>query len=213
MDGFNLYHAIDDLNIEHLKWVNLWALTQNFIDLKGQELVAVYYCSAFATWLPNAYARHRQFVAAQRAVGVTTIMGKFKEKHRRCHTCRQTWVAHEEKESDVNIAVRMVHEAHRDSYDVGLLVTADSDITPAVQLVRTEFPEKRLRILAPPGRRHSKELTTAAGGKRRVAKIKQVHLERALLPEQVADQAGNVVATRPAKYAPPAAQARTATVT
>lgn len=205
MDGFNLYHAIADLKNDHLKWVNLWALMEKFVDLKSQGLVAVYYCSAYATWLDAAYARHRRFVAAQRACGVTTIMGKFKEKPRRCFRCHETWVAHEEKESDVNIAIRMVQEAYRDSYDVGMLVTADSDIAPAVRLVRTEFPDKRLRILAPPGRRHSKELTSAAGGKGRVAKIKKVHLERSLLPEHVRDHTGKVVAVRPAKYAPPVA--------
>ncbi len=27
IDGLNLYHAIDDLNRPHLKWVDLWALS------------------------------------------------------------------------------------------------------------------------------------------------------------------------------------------
>jgi len=28
IDGFNLYHALDDLRENHLKWVDLWALSQ-----------------------------------------------------------------------------------------------------------------------------------------------------------------------------------------
>ena len=50
VDGFNLYHAIDDLNQDHLKWVNLWALSEKLIAQDGREqLVVVKYFSAFAT--------------------------------------------------------------------------------------------------------------------------------------------------------------------
>ena len=33
VDGFNLYHAIDDLRKPHLKWVNLWALAESLSAL------------------------------------------------------------------------------------------------------------------------------------------------------------------------------------
>ena len=31
VDGFNLYHAIDELGHNHLKWVNLRALCEQFL--------------------------------------------------------------------------------------------------------------------------------------------------------------------------------------
>src|SRR5829696_9188995 len=31
IDGFNLYHSIDELRKPHLKWVNLWALAESFV--------------------------------------------------------------------------------------------------------------------------------------------------------------------------------------
>jgi hypothetical protein len=111
-------------------------------------------------------------------------------------------MAHEEKESDVNLAIHLLHEAYCNSYDVALLLTADSDLAPAVRLVCSTFPEKRIRILAPPNRPHSKELVASAGGPKRCSKIKRVHLERALLPETLRDVGGKILARRPSKYAP-----------
>jgi hypothetical protein len=69
VDGFNLYHAINDLNKPHLKWLNLWALAESLCR-PGETLVKVAYFSAYATWLPAQYARHRKFVTALTHVGV-----------------------------------------------------------------------------------------------------------------------------------------------
>lgn len=215
IDGFNLYHAIDDLRFNHLKWVNLWKLAETFTDPAHHELVSVYYFSAFATWLPDRERRHRAFVDAQRAFGVIPIMGRFKEKDRRCQACGATWKAHEEKETDVNLALWLLKEAFADTYDVALLVSADSDLAPAVRLVRGTFPAKKVKILAPPGRSHSAEMAAAVGipnpcppavnRRKHLGWIKQTHLEGCLLPQQVVDPTGSVVAVRPAKWDPPAA--------
>jgi hypothetical protein len=62
VDGFNLYHAVHDLHKSHLKWLDLWALAQSLCRPK-EQLVKVAYFSAYATWRPGAYARHRQYVA------------------------------------------------------------------------------------------------------------------------------------------------------
>jgi uncharacterized LabA/DUF88 family protein len=203
IDGFNFYHAIDEQGAHHLKWVNLNALVGQFAPSPQYDLREVFYFSAYATWRPDAYARHREFVKALRSVGVTPVMGRFKEKFRGCRTCGARWTDHEEKETDVNIGLYLLDAAHRDLYDRALLVTGDSDISPAVRLVRARYPAKQVRILAPPGRGYSMDLVNAAGGMNAASRMKRIHLERSLLPEQVTDAAGLVVATRPPKYAPP----------
>lgn len=75
-DGFNFYHAVDDLGLHHLKWLDLMALARVFAPGPVHEVVMVAYFSAYATWLPASYARHRAYVAALRAVGVTPVMGR-----------------------------------------------------------------------------------------------------------------------------------------
>jgi hypothetical protein len=79
IDGFNLYHAINDLRLPALKWLNLWSLSESILH-PGERLTAVKYFSAFATWLPGPYARHRRYVQAPEQVVVQAVIGKFKEK-------------------------------------------------------------------------------------------------------------------------------------
>jgi hypothetical protein len=88
IDGFNLYHSIDDLGKPHLKWVDLWALAQSLCR-PGETLVKVAYFSAYATWRPDAYARHRQYVAALQNSGVECHMARFSEQSARCHSAER----------------------------------------------------------------------------------------------------------------------------
>ena len=203
IDGFNLYHAIDATGRHHLKWLDLRKLCREFAPSPGQQLTTVYYFSAYATWRPDAYARHRSFVAALEATGVVPVMGVFKAKDRSCRRCGSALIDNEEKETDVNIALHMLRDANLDRYDRALLISGDSDLAPAVRMICTLYPEKRIRVIAPFGRRYSMDLVSAAGGTDQARRMKDVHVERSLLPELVVDSAGRSVARRPAKYAPP----------
>jgi uncharacterized LabA/DUF88 family protein len=203
IDGFNLYHAIDNLGRPHLKWLDLRQLMSVFTDPARHEVTAVFYFSAFATWRPAPYERHRAYVAALRATGVTPVMGHFKIKDRKCPDCGHEWEGHEEKETDVNAALWLLDEAYRDNYDDAFIVSRDSDLAPAVRMVRARFPAKRLKVIATPRLRHSKELAQAVGNPNHLAAIKEIHLERSLLPERIVGTAGQVLAVRPPEYAPP----------
>jgi len=202
VDGFNLYHALNSLGRPHLKWIDLRRLTEHFIDPSKHDLTSVVYFSAFATWLEGPYERHMQYVAALKATGTIAVMGHFKSKDRVCKRCNHVYVGHEEKETDVNIAVWLVSEAYKNNYDEAFIVSRDSDLTPAIKLVLDEFPHKRVKAICPPGLGHCKEIAQLVGQKK-LASIKPVHLERSLLPEVILDQfTGEVIARRPAAYAP-----------
>jgi uncharacterized LabA/DUF88 family protein len=203
IDGFNLYHALDATRRHHLKWLDLRALCLAFAPAPQQTLRTVYYFSAYATWRPDAYARHRAFIAALQARGVEAVIGLFKEKDRACRTCGSHWTDHEEKETDVNIALHLLRDAQQDRYDRALLISGDSDLAPAVRMVRQLFPHKDFRIIAPYNRNYSMDLVNAAGGVSHARRMKLVHVERSLLPERVLAIDGTLVATRPAKYQPP----------
>jgi len=204
-DGFNFYHAVDELNLPHLKWVNLRRLCGRFAPPPDFDLVQVNYFSAYATWLPDSYRRHIEFVRAQQAQGVNVVLGMFKEQMHSCRRCGSRWPSHEEKESDVSLAVHLYRGAARDEYDRALLVTRDSDILPAVRLVKQDFPRKEIRLLAPPGKPFNLALLRAAGGNSCGKQLQVVHLQQSLLDREVLDKAGKVVAVRPKEYDPPAA--------
>jgi hypothetical protein len=66
IDGFNLYHALKRLGPQYLKWVDLNALMGRLIAPKSERMVAIYYFSAYAHWLPDQWKRHQEYVAALR---------------------------------------------------------------------------------------------------------------------------------------------------
>lgn len=201
IDGFNLYHAIHDIGREELKWLDLKKVVACFTDPDVHEIVDVFYFSAYAKWLPEPHQRHVAYVQALKAMGITPILGNFKTRHRNCRNCGNSWVGHEEKESDVNIAVWMIRYAVEDIYDQAFLISGDSDLVAPLSFIREKFPEKKIKLICPPGRRHSKELWKLATNR---AKIKAVHLEQSRLPDVIHDAMGKPMITCPEKYLLPA---------
>jgi uncharacterized LabA/DUF88 family protein len=161
--------------------------------------VAVYYFSAYATWIQEAYEIHQAYVDALQRYGVHPVFGKFKAKQLSCFDCNREWTGHEEKQSDVNLAIWMVREAFRNNYDEAFLVTQDSDLVPAIEFVREMPRSRKVKIISPPGKPHSKELCRYSTNQ---AKIKEIHLERCLLPKEIVDLNGDVIVVRPTKYDP-----------
>lgn len=196
IDGFNLYHAIDGLKKPHLKWLDLWALSHS-IARNGEVIEAVNYFSAYATWLPDAHMRQREYVKALEHRSVTCILGHFKSKARTCKQCAAKWLQHEEKETDVHIAARLVADAYEDRFDRALLITADSNLAPALNIIKAAFPKKELFVVAPPGRyNHARSLNIKL-------EITQGRLAKCLLPETAIDAKGAPLFQRPKSYTPP----------
>ena len=195
IDGFNLYHAIDDLGQSHLKWLNLRALAESLLRT-GEQVKLVRYFSAFATWKPDAYARHRDYVAALKAHGIETNMASFKKKSRGCFNCGAKWLAHEEKETDVNIAVQMVADALTGEADRFILISADTDLAPPIRTIAQLAPQCEVFVATPPKRfNNCKALKPAL-------ELTPGRLAKCLLPEQVQISATRTV-LRPQSYAPP----------
>ena len=200
IDGFNLYHAIDDLQKPHLKWVDLHALALSLCR-DGEELAKVAYFSAYATWLPDKYNRHRQYVVALQATNVECHMARFSEQTARCNNCGSRWKRHEEKETDVHFSLTFLEDAIDEVFDRAIIISADSDHVPAVRCVRKRFPGKQVFAATPPGRHNkAREMLNACHSG---TPITAGRLSRCLFPAVVSDAKGIVVATRPAAYTPP----------
>lgn len=84
--------------------------------------------TAYADYLtsrdPSIVGRHKLYVSALESTGVETVLGNFKRKPRNCRSCNAMWDSHEEKETDVNIAVRLVADAYKDKYDVAYVLSS-----------------------------------------------------------------------------------------
>ena len=180
VDGFNLYHSLDYLErgeteadrtkYRKYKWLNLRKLLENFIDATKEDLTRVLYFTAYPTWDPDKKLRHETYVSALRTVSIEVIFGEFKDSMVQCRVpkpsgCQEFYQAHEEKQTDVNIAVSIMELA--DEYDKLLLLTADSDQVPPIRLLKKKHPEKHACVIHPIARR-SKELEKVCDSSERI---------------------------------------------
>jgi len=200
IDGLNLYHAIAALDRPEFKWVDLKSLAQVFLKSYSEELAGVFYFSAYAEHISESSQKSQKaYVRALELTGVVSILGHFKEKNRKCPSCNHRWIGHEEKETDVNIALFLLSLAYQNAFDRALLISNDSDLAPAIRMVRKHFPQKRITTVSPPHYFHSRELIQASSDK---TKVRVEHLQRCLLPSIVTDVSHMIAISRPVEYAP-----------
>jgi uncharacterized LabA/DUF88 family protein len=196
IDGFNLYHGLKQKHGRRYLWLDLEALVRSL--LKGdQDLVGVTYFTARVRDDPPAERRQSEYLDAlgSHCRNLTVVSGRFQEKARLCRRCGSSWTVYEEKETDVSIAIALLEHAVRDDYDTALVVSADSDLCPAVRALRRVRPEKRVVAVFPP-RRSSGDLRRAVDATLTLGDAKVRHAQ---LPEVVKADSGRVF-TRPTHW-------------
>ena len=151
IDGFNVYHALQEHSYYHkYKWLDYHKLAKSVISAKD-TLSKVYLFTAYVHWKKDVVIRHQEYIKALRSVGVEIIMGRFLKKDKLCHKCNQIFTSHEEKQSDVNIALQMISDAVEDKYDRAVIISADSDLLPVIKTIQYHRPEKEIGVMLPIG--------------------------------------------------------------
>lgn len=171
VDGFNLYHSILEAlqrsPDRHMKWLDLRGLFGLFTPNFGRDatLEKVYYFSAFQNHLaerrPDTVNRHRLYVEALSHSGVKIELARFKKREVWCRNCKQQFFRHEEKETDVAVACKLLELFARDACDTAVLVSGDTDLLPAIRTALDLFPQKHIAV-AFPYKRKNLELAAAA---------------------------------------------------
>ncbi len=185
IDGFNLYHSLTNPDFGQrllkYKWLNLSKLCRLFIQ-PHDDLKDIYYFSATCTWNQDKANRHSILIQALESTDVKKVMGKFKMVTKRCRaTCKEEFKTHEEKRTDVNIAIKLLKLAYFDEFDIAYLLTADSDLVPAVEEVKSLFPQKEVVVIIPFGN-SAEELKSVCNSSK---KIKEKHLSSSLFDREI----------------------------
>lgn len=158
VDGFNVYHSlVENSTLHKYKWLDLKAFVTQFINTARETLDGIYYFSALCTWDQAKRNRHTAYIRALENTGVNVVLGGFKMKYPRCRLCHRNYEIPEEKETDVNIALFLLDLAYQDAFDTAIVISGDSDFTPAIKMVKQRFPEKRLGVFFPPNRSKGKK--------------------------------------------------------
>lgn len=178
VDGFNLYHSVREAERilrSSTKWLNIRELCASYLHLIRNEvgdktkLKNIYYFSALAEHLeasnPDVTARHKNFLKCLKDTGVLVELSRFKAKEIRCPypSCGKQFIKHEEKETDVAIASKLLEILFKDECDTVVLLTGDTDLAPAVKTTMRLFPKKRI-LFAFPYLRKNQELLKLAPG-------------------------------------------------
>lgn len=176
IDGFNLYHSTREAERRHrapTKWLDLKKMLYGYHPIYSAvandklSLGDIYYFSAYAYHRlsidPYVVSRHEKLVRCLQDTGIHTIMNKFKPKDARCPSCLHQWIKHEEKETDVAIAVKLIELFVTEACEMVVIVSGDTDIAPAVKTAKKLFPQKKV-IFAFPAYRKNKILLSIAPG-------------------------------------------------
>jgi len=210
VDGFNLYHSVrtagKKLN-KSAKWLDIRALCSSYLHLvKGivgdtANLEKVYYFSALAKHLdavdPKVTLRHKKLLKCFEDTGVIIELSRFKPKQIKCPnpSCGKIFTKHEEKETDVAIAVKLIEIFIVDECDTAVLVTGDTDLAPSVKTADRLYPSKKILFAFPYGRKN-RELSKLAPGSFGINKNQYVKYQ---LPDPFQHSDGTII-SKPAVW-------------
>ncbi len=147
VDAFNLYFGC--VKNTPYKWLDLSKLCA--ILLPQHQIERIKYFTAYVKALPNnpdAPRRQQSYIRALQTLSHFEIV----YGHFLSHNVRMP-LAHpivgqprtvevlktEEKGSDVNLAVQLLHDAYQNRYESAVVISGDSDLLSAVQIVKNEL--------------------------------------------------------------------------
>ncbi len=201
VDGFNLYHAVADLGEPHLKWLDLWRMAETLAPRQTERVVRVVFCTAYYPGDSRKRWRHDQYLNALRLTGVSCVFGHYIHEDAACRACGHHWSRPSEKQTDINLALSLYHDAMTDGFDVAYLVTADSDQAATARFLSENMPRKKLVTVAPPGRNFSANIARYASARMQLTRDV---IAKCLFPPLVLDPNGANHGRRPREYDPPA---------
>lgn len=155
-----MYYSLNNRRFRKYKWLNYREVAKSIIKT-GDNITGIFFFTTFVQWKPDSVVRHKQYIKALRFVGIETVLGRFMKKKVRCHICGRYYTTREEKQTDVNIALRLLSDAIADTYDRAVIVSGDTDLVPVIEAVHRVSPDKEIGVMFPL-RRYNNSLEKAA---------------------------------------------------
>lgn len=150
VDGFNLYYGA--LKNTKWKWLNLEKLF-NYLR-PDDDIIKIKYFTALINNPPKK--KQNDYISALLTLSnVEIILGKFKLKHVKCLIKKCNYKGNkffkmpEEKRTDVNIALHMLNDINNEDVERMILVSGDSDLVPAIKMVKSIKPEIDIIVYVP----------------------------------------------------------------
>lgn len=194
IDGFNFYYGM----VKHTKykWLDFQSLFQRLRP--DDDIQTIRYFTAETEG--DSWRRQSVYLRAlSTRPKIQIVLGRFKHKRVRClvRECRfpgpRFYNTAEEKRTDVNIAIHMLDDAYQGLADRIVLVSGDSDLVPALQMVKIRFPHKKISVYIPatdPVRAAAVEIRGAAD---KSGTMPMNLVKRCQFPDEMTDSSGAVI--------------------
>lgn len=193
IDGFNVYYSLNNRRFCKYKWLNYRKLAEKIVGQSG-TISRILYFTTLVNWKPDSVTRHKEYIKALRSVGVEVVFGRFMKKKIKCHICGKYYGTREEKQTDVNIGLRMLSDAVNNFYDCAVIVSGDTDLIPIIEAVHDLTPEKEVGV-AFPLRRYNNSLEKAADF---ASTIRERMISHCQFSDEV--KVGNTIIKRPTSW-------------
>ena len=154
IDAFNWYYGIF-IHRPEWKWLNIQSFFESLrLD---EDVVGIRFFTAIVH--PNHHTstkrdRQKRYLTALKSQPkIEVVLGKYQERTVTCQAApcprHLDYQVGEEKKTDVNIAVRLIDDAINQRTDSMVVVSADSDLEPAVEWVRKNYPAIKVSVYLP----------------------------------------------------------------
>ena len=167
--------------------------------LPNEKLIDVLYFTAYTYWNNDRKKRHSNYVLINENRGCKVILGKFQEKDRfsavKCFNpcalkaatgyCGKKFITHEEKMTDVNIAIGILKTCIMGACDAIYLISGDNDLVPALETVKELFPKVRIRVIFPVNAKAKNLMNICQKNGFRYQRLKEHHLASSQFPNPV----------------------------
>lgn len=177
------------------KWLNL----EHYFRLLRQDdnIQKIYYFTAKV--IGSAQARQEiYFQALQTSNLVEIVFGLYKSRQRKCKVkncsnSQKNYADYEEKRTDVNIALQMLDDAYQNNCDRMIVVSGDSDLVPAVDIVKKRFPKIQITVYVPS--RHPKRgaATELRNGADKNKTLPTALFKKTQFPNSLIDKSGQTI--------------------
>jgi len=190
IDGFNLYYGLKERGWKRYYWLDLRELSRAMCKQYMELSVTKYFTSIISRTDPGKENRQKVYLEALQTLPYFRIYyGHFLPKTIQCRSCGDCWQTYEEKMTDVCIGTELLTDAFQDRFDIAIVVSGDSDLSPPIEAVRKHFPDKRIIVGFPPSRTSMKLRKTANG----FFNIGEKKLKRSMLPDKVIKADGHTL--------------------
>lgn len=152
MDGFNFYYGLKHggSRWKRIYWLDIVKFFESMMK-PDQELVEVNYYSARPINDPQAYNNQDDLFCANLLNPKFKLhLGRYKKKSFRCRNCHFDNDTYEEKETDVRVATGMLVDVFKKRCDITVIVSADSDMIPSVEIIKQFDASHPVYVFIPP---------------------------------------------------------------